>query len=133
MEKRENGKEKGHNSVERITFVFGLLVIASLLTFLIYQLTQKSGKPPQLIVTSTYQADLEPYGFEIQVVNKGDQTAENAVISLDLYQNDSIIASGSLEMNYVPVKSKETAWIVFNQSRMPNDSLVVSSVSYVKP
>ncbi|HET8753579.1 MAG TPA: hypothetical protein VFM59_04390, partial [Salinimicrobium sp.] len=123
------------NIIEKLTFGFGILVIVSLLSFLVYQLVNQNRKqnPPQLIVTSTYDPKMSYYTYKVVVENIGDQTAEEANIQLSLYQDGKKVETGTINILYVPIKSEETAWLVFHTKRKPNDSLVVSSVSYVQP
>ena len=127
------GEKKGHNFVEVSTFIVGLAVILSLVGFLVYQIYQKEETPPALYVTSTYQPDMENYGFKVDVENKGEETAAAVNIKLSLYQEGEAVDDGTITIQYVPVKSKETSWIVFHTGRKAGDSLVVSSITYIKP
>lgn len=127
------GKKKGHNTVEIITFIAGMVVLLSVLGFLIYQMQQKKSSPPELYITSTYQPSMKGYAFKLQVENKGEESAEAVSIKLSLYQEGEAVEDGTVNIQYVPVKSKETAWIVFHTDRKSGDSLVVASVTYVKP
>ena len=127
------GNEKRHNTVETITFIVGLLLILPLIGFLIYQISTKKKAPPQLQITSLYQPQMEDYGFRVEVENTGEESAEAVNIKLALYQEGEVADDGEISIQYVPVKSKETAWIVFHTRKKPGDSLVVSSVTYVKP
>ena len=129
---KEKEKSK-HNILEKISFAFGIIVLVALVSYLLFQFTERNGNPPQLVITTAYQPKMKNYTFKVEVENKGDQTAEQANIQLDLYQNGEIAESGSINMNYVPVKSKETSWIVFYVEPKPNDSLVISSVTFVQP
>lgn len=132
-QKENDQEENGHNIVEKITFIFGLLVLVGLISFLIYQMSNKSNLPPQLVISTQYEPQLDHYGFKVDVENKGDFSAEAANIKLSLYQNGESVEDGTLEFQYIPVKSKETGWIVFHTSRKSGDSLVVSSLTYAKP
>lgn len=126
--------KKKYNIVEKITFGFGLSVIAVLLTYLVYEMvSQKKSFPPQLVITSLYNPQMSYYGFEVWVENIGDETAEEVNVELSLYQEGKEVETGTINIMYVPIKSKETAWVVFHTKRKPNDSLVVSSVSYIEP
>jgi len=126
-------EKKQHNLVEIITFIVGLVVLLSLVGFLIYQIDQKKNLPPQLQVSTTYEAAMDQYAFRLEVENTGEESAEDVHIKLSLYQQGEVKEDASLSIRYVPVKSKETAWVVFHTDRMAGDSLVVSSVTYVKP
>lgn len=126
-------QKKDHNIVEIITFIAGLAVLLALVGFLIYQINKENGTPPKLEISSSYQPSMEHYSFKLQVSNKGDESAEDVNIKLSLYQEGKAVEDGNVTIQYVPVKSMETAWIVFHTDRKAGDSLVVSSVTYVKP
>lgn len=128
-----NQHQKAHNIVERITFFMGLAVLAAIISYLIYLITQDRSEPPQLAITSIYQPTMAHYAYEIKVKNEGETTAENANIKLTLYQDGKPVEMGTINIAFVPVSSEETAWIVFHATRKPSDSLVVSSLTYVKP
>ena len=126
-------KQSGHNYIERAVFIFGLVTLIGLLSYLIYIASQERSEPPRLVITSAYQPNMQDYSFKVKVKNFGEETAENANIKMSLYQDGKSVASGTANISFVPVNSEETAWFVFHQKRKPTDSLVVSSVTYVKP
>lgn len=128
-----NQHQKAHNTVERVTFFMGLAVLAAIISYLTYLITQSKSEPPQLVITSTYMPTMVHYGFEVKVKNQGKETAENANIKLSLYQDGKAVETGTINIAFVPVGSEETAWIVFHTKRKPSDSLVVSSLTYVEP
>ena len=126
-------KEQGHNILERTVFVVGLAILVGLLSYLVYMASQERTKPPRLVITSAYQPNMQDYAFKVKVKNFGEETAVNANIKMSLYQNGKSVASGTANISFVPVNSEETTWFVFHQERKPTDSLVVTSVTYVKP
>lgn len=136
MERKTQNSEdnnKNYDLVEKITFAFGILVLVVLIFYLIYHMNQDSNKPPELVVAIFDQPAMDHYSFKLEVENTGDQTAEAAQIKLSLYQNGEVAEDGTVQFQYLPMKSKETAWIVFQTEKKPNDSLVVSSITYTKP
>ncbi len=122
-----------HNIVERITFAFGLLLLAAILGFLFFDLTQDDHHPPQLEISCIYDPTVLPYGYRVMVKNTSKQTAEGAQIDFGLYQDGERTETASASFTFVAAKSKKTAWIVFNTKRKPSDSLVVISSTYLKP
>lgn len=122
-----------HNIVERITFAFGLASLAAILGFLFYDLTQDDHYPPQLEITSIYDATVLPYAYKVTVKNTSKQTAEAAQIDFGLYQDGERIEAANASFTFVAAKSTKTAWIIFNTKRKPSDSLVVISSTYLKP
>lgn len=127
------GNKKSHNAIEITSFIAGLTVVLALIGFLIYQISKRENTPPELHIQSYHDPSMDHYAFELEVENKGEQSAEEVQIKLSLYQEGEAMEDGTVSMRYVPVKSKETAWIVFHTDRKAGDSLVVSSVTYVKP
>ena len=126
-------KERGHNKVEKIVFAWGILVVLALISFLVYQILQPKDSPPKLKFSTNHQQNMEDYAFKIIIENEGEETAKNVNLKLTLYQNGKSAGSGTIAVNYVPVNSKETAWIVFDAKPKPGDSLVVSPVTYTRP
>ena len=122
-----------HNIVERITFAVGLLLLGAILGFLIFDLTVEDHHPPQLVISSSFDPGVLPYGYRVIVKNTSKQTAESAQITFALYQDGERVEEASADFTFVPAKSKKTAWIVFNTDRKPSDSLVMISASYLKP
>lgn len=125
--------KKQHNIIENGTFVVGLLILLALISYLVYQISQDKKSPPEIQVTTNYLTAMDNYAFEVTVENNGGEAAEAVNIKLSLYQEGEAVEDGTLDIQYVPVKSKETGWIVFHSDRKTGDSLVVSSVTYMKP
>ena len=125
--------KNGHNTLEKTVFGFGLFFIILLVGYLVYELQQDKKKPPQLHVTSSFQPDMRFIAYKIKVENKGEETAEAANIQFDLYDNGKVVQSGTVGIDYVPPKSTETGWISFHGRTKRADSLVVATVTYIKP
>lgn len=121
------------NTVERITFLMGLAVLVSIIIYLTFLISQHRTDPPQLVITTKYQPAMAHNAYEIRVENEGEETAVNASINLSLYQDGKSVETSTVNINFVPIESEEVAWIVFYSKRKPSDSLVISSVTYVKP
>lgn len=125
--------KKQYNIIETGTFLVGLLILLALISYLVYQISQDKKSPPEIQVTTSYQTAMDNYAFEVTVENNGGESAEAVNIKLSLYQEGEAVEDGTMDIQYVPVKSKETGWIVFHSDRKTGDSLVVSSVTYMKP
>ena len=137
QQKNDDGEDadkgKSHNPLEKVVFVAGLIIIAALFGYLGYLIFSERKQPPHLVVTTAYKPNMRDYAYEIRVKNFGEETATSANIKFSLYQEGKVTESGTLTINYVPIKSTETAWIVFHRKRKATDSLVVSSITYLKP
>ena len=128
-----NKEQEKSNVLEKITFYLGLLVLISLIGYLSFQLTKQENKPPSLEVRTSYDPAMDNYGFKVEVENKGQETAQSTNIQFELYQEGKVAGKATLEIDFVPVRSKESGWIVFNQKRKGSDSLVISSMTFLKP
>lgn len=122
-----------YNKLELGTFILGIAVLAVLITYLIFQIVQKEEAPPNLKVSHTYQPQMENYAFKVTTENSGEETAEDVRLKLTLYQDGKEAETGEVSFSFVPVKSKKTAYIVFNKNRKTNDSLIISSRTYSTP
>ena len=128
----EKEKQK-YNLIQRVTFIFGGFVLVGLISLLIFEMSQQGNTPPNLEI-SMNQKSLEPQNsFQVVIQNHGEETAENVEIHLNLYQDGRLSESGTIAINYIPPGSRTEAWIVFHTSSTPEDSLAVSSVTYVIP
>lgn len=122
-----------YNKLELGTFFLGIAVLMVLISYLVYQIFQEKEAPPNLKITHTYQPQMEDYAFEVKIENSGEKTAEDVRLNMTLYQEGKKTETGEVSFSFVPVKSKKTAYIVFNQHRKANDSLVISSRTYNTP
>ena|SRR5690554_3729087 len=129
MEKQKTS----HNAVEKTSFILGVVVLLALISILIYQMVEREETPPNLEITIIEEPATDNYGFKLEVENSGGESAEAANIKLSLYQEGIAVEDGTVAIQYVPVKSKKTAWIVFHTKKKAGDSVVVSSVTYVQP
>ena len=128
----ESNKVK-HNILEKITFYTGLLILAMLVGYLLYETKTKENKPPNLEIITSYQRSMPYNTFMVETSNTGHETASSVNINFDLYQNGEVTENAILTINYVPRDSKEVGWINFRNAPSPSDSLVIKSVSFLKP
>lgn len=123
-----------YNLIQRGVFFLGTLVLIGLVSMLIYEMTQqKDKKPPILEITISHQPDQPNNSYQVWIKNRGEETAEKTDVLLNLYQEGALTESGTISINYVPPGSKAEGWIVFHTDPKPDDSVVVSSVTYVIP
>lgn len=123
-----------YNLIQRAVFLIGTIVLIGLVSLLIYEMTQqKNQKPPLLEITTSHQPSQPNSSYQVWIQNSGEQTAEKTAILLNLYQEGELTESGTISINYIPPGSKAEAWIVFHTDSKPNDSVVVSSITYAIP
>lgn len=119
--------------MEKITFFLGLIILILLVGYLFYQWDTRKKQPPKLEISTFYKSDQTLNTYKVEITNSGQETAQSVHIKFDLYQKGKLSESAVMEIDYVPVKSKEEGWITFSRKRMPSDSLVVGIRSFLKP
>ena len=122
-----------HNVLEKATFTFGLIVLITLFSYLISEMFGPKKAPPLLVVTTSYDPNLQGYAFKVTTENLGEQSVANANVSLALYQEGKKVNTATVNYGYLPLNSTETAWTFFNTVKKTGDSLVVSSISFSSP
>lgn len=126
-------KKQRFNLIQRVIFIFGLLVLLGLFTFLLYESGQHKSQPPNLEVFIEHHPERPQHSYQLMVKNTGEETAKEASLLVSLYQEGEVKESGTLVFDFVPPGSTEEGWIVFTSAHTPEDSVVVSSMSYVVP
>lgn len=126
-------KKKKYNLVQRAIFVFGILVLIGLFSLLIYQSSGDTEQPPIIEISISHQAAQPQNAYRLQVQNVGEQSAMNANISVNLYQQGELLETSTISLNYLPTGSKKEARVVFQSPHTASDSLVVSSINYEIP
>ena len=122
-----------HNILEKITFYTGLLILAMLVGYLLYETKTIENKPPNLEIITSYQRSMPYNTFMVETSNIGHETASSVNINFELYQNGEVTENTLLTINHVPRDSKEVGWIIFRNAPTPSDSLIIKSVSFLRP
>lgn len=128
-----NKKKQRFNLVQRAIFIFGLVVLLGLFGFLIYESNQNNERPPHLETTIIPHSQSPQHKYQLLVKNTGEETAKNASLLVNLYHKDDLKESVTLSIDFVPPGSEVEAWVVFKDQATPEDSVVVSSMSYLVP
>lgn len=128
MEKKEE-----RNLLEKITFGGGLLILTVLFLYLGYEIYQKNGQPPELSIRLYEDKGSRSIKYRVEVENIGEETAEGAIINFDFYREGKVTSKVGLQIDYVPVRSMEEGFIVFPTENKAADSIVVGSLSYIRP
>lgn len=127
----KNSEER--NILEKITFYSGILVLLVLLGYLSFRIFKNENTPPELSINISEEKSSAAMKFKVEVENKGKRTAEAATINFELYHNGKVSGKAALEINYVPQHSKEIGYIVFPGKKIPADSVVINSITYLQP
>lgn len=122
-----------HNLLEKITFYLGLIIILLLVGYLIFDFNKQQDLPADLEIVTSYQPSMPNYTYKVETTNIGHETASSVHIGFDLYQNGQMVEKAVLTLNYVPRESTEEGWVIFRKTPLPSDSLVITSVSFLRP
>ena len=122
-----------HNLLEKITFYLGLLILLLLVSYLIFDFNKQKDLPADLEIVTSHMPSMPHYTYKVETTNKGHETASSVHIDFDLYQNGQMAEKAVLTFNYIPRESTEEGWVIFRKTPMPSDSLVVTSVSFLRP
>lgn len=128
-----NRKKQRFNLVQRVIFIFGLIVLSGLFGFLIYESGQHNKQPPNLETSLKHYPEVPQHSYRVLVKNTGEETAKNASLFVNLYQEGALQESATLSIDFVPPGSEVEGWVVFKYPATPNDSVVVSSMTYLVP
>jgi len=128
----ENNGNK-HNILEKVTFYLGLFILLLLVSYLIFDFNKQKDLPAELEIVTTYMPSMPNYTYKVETTNTGHETASSVHIGFDLYQKGQMVEKAVLTFDYVPRESTEEGWIIFRKTRIPSDSLVITSVSFLGP
>ncbi len=123
-------KKNKHNAVEVVTFIFGLLVLAGVVGYLIFQTLGPSESDPNLQV-SLKPVEGSSEQFRVIVENIGEKTAVEAQITLE--KRGAQKTTSTLVLDFVPGQSREEAIISFPGEAPAIDSIQVSSINFSLP
>lgn len=129
MEKPENEL----NYLERVVFAIGLIILITLIGYLSFEWYNKTEKPPDLQISFFQDKSYSNNTYRVETKNTGKETAKSVNLKFDLYQDGRRAETAVLEIDYVPVRSKEIGWISFTRRISASDSVVVSTISFLKP
>ncbi len=122
-----------HNLLEKVTFYLGLIILLLLVSYLIFDFNKQKDLPANLEIETSYIPSMPHYAYKVEATNTGHETASSVHIGFDLYQKGQMAEKAVLTINYVPRESTEEGWVIFRKTRMPSDSLVITSVSFLRP
>jgi len=125
------GQEEKPSLLENIVFYAGSLILAGLLGYLVFQIIKDSGSPADIQV-NVHKSQDKNCVFEVYLKNSGETTAENVNIVLDLYSDGVKVDQGSINVDYLPIRSEQKLRTEF-RTASGCDSLVVASILFLEP
>src|SRR5690606_41670571 len=124
-------KEDKRSLLENIVFYMGIVILAGLLGYLIFQIFSDDDSPADIIIDIKPQPQPDCV-FEIQFENNGGTTAEQILVGLDLYASGEKVDHTIARIDYLPIQSTQTVRVRF-ENLQGCDSLRVASLTFVEP
>lgn len=122
-----------YDPLERMVMLLGLLVILALMGYLAFQWAANERKRPRLSVHSEYLPNSLGQVYRVEVGNTGDITAQAVKVKLGLFRQGKPLGTMDLDIQYIPAKSRRTAWITLRRKKGASDSLRVMSIVFLEP
>lgn len=125
-------KKVEKNWVEWSVFALSALLIAAVVSFLIYESATIGNAPPDIHVEVGAPEQRSGYfAVPITATNKGDHTAEGVHIEIVLRAGDKE-ETGDFEIQFLPRRGSREAWVTFKDDPRKG-SLEARVLGYEKP
>jgi uncharacterized protein (TIGR02588 family) len=125
-------KKPQKNWLEWAVFALSALLITALISFLVYESATIGDAPPDVHVEiGTAEPRAGYFAVPIEVMNKGDHTAEGVQIEVVL-KGGGEEETGEFEIAFLPRRGSREAWVTF-KSDPQNGSLEARVLGYEKP
>ena len=120
------------NWLEWAVFTLSALLITAVISFLIYETATIGQAPPDIHVQiGTPEPRVGYFAVPIEVLNKGDHTAEGVHVEVVL-KTGSEEETGDFEIAFLPRRGSREAWVTF-KSDPRNGALDARVLGYEKP
>ena len=125
-------KKPQKNWLEWSVFALSAVLIAAVLGFLVYETAHIGNAPPDIQVQiRTPEARTGYFAVPIEVMNKGDHTAEGVHVEVTL-KSGSEEQKGDFEIAFLPRRGSREAWVTF-KSDPRQGTLEARVLGYEKP
>jgi len=125
-------KKVQKNPLEWTVFGLSAVLIAAVIGFLVYETATLGDAPPDIHVQiGTPQPRAGYFAVPIEVMNKGDHTAEGVHIEVTL-KSGGEDEKGDFEIAFLPRRGSREAWVTF-KSDPQSGSLEARVLGYEKP
>ena len=102
------------NAVEWTVFAASVAVIAATVALLVGGSFDSRRMPPDLhLEAGTPVRSSGGYAIPITVSNRGDDTAEQALIEVALMKESREVETSELTIAFVPGRSRREGWVIF--------------------
>ncbi|WP_207432797.1 hypothetical protein [Sabulibacter ruber] len=122
------------NKLEWVVFGASALLILALIGYLGVKAVSYKDTPPDLRVKAQPEQDkLNRNIYRLELINVGEQTAENVTVEITLQQNGREVDKAETTFPLAPKESKQEAWVTFRAERQEGQKLKVQILGYNKP
>ncbi|QRO01873.1 hypothetical protein JRI60_24070 [Archangium violaceum] len=121
------------NWLERSVFAVSCVLVAAVLGYVVVDAWTMGEAPPDLVVT--VGKPLQGSGHwrvPITVENRGEETAEEVRVGVDLRQGGEVRERSELFLSYVPRHSRREGWVTFLHEPSPS-GLEARPLGYARP
>lgn len=124
---------RGTPFLELVVALLGVLLLAGIVSFMIYKAVWGSQSPPDIVVTiESIQPVSNGYLVNIKTVNNGGMTAQGLTIEAELMSNNESVETSEITIEYLPSYSERKGGIFFTNN--PGDfELKVGPKGYEQP
>jgi len=122
------------NWLEWTVFVIGLILVGGTLAYLSYDALTAGKAPPNLqVVLGKPEPRAGHFIVPVTVINRGDQTSEDARIEVRLYDQGAGLERAELEFPFVPRHARREGWVSFQMNPATAEHLQARVLGYRKP
>jgi len=121
------------NWLEWLVFMIGLMLIASVFGFLVYDALTLGDAPPAMMV-QVGQPDLQGQHIivPVAVTNQGDQPAEGVIVEV-IYEGEQEDQQAQFEIAFLPRSATGEGWASFQTSSGVIGQFKARVIGYQKP
>jgi uncharacterized protein (TIGR02588 family) len=121
------------NWLEWSVFAVGLLLVAGVIGYLVYDAATLGDAPPSMVVRlGAPEQRSNMYAIPVAVTNQGDQTAEGVVVEVLLERGEEQ-EQAQFEIAFVPRRSTRTGWVVFRTDPRGADQITGHVLGFEAP
>ncbi|WP_205501791.1 hypothetical protein [Rufibacter psychrotolerans] len=122
------------NKLEWVIFGASVLLILGLIGYLGVKAFHYQHTPPDLRVEVLAETDkLNRNVYRLELVNLGEQTAENVSVEITLQQQGKEVDKAEALFPLAPKESMQQAWVTFRTPPQEGQKLKVQILGYNKP
>lgn len=122
------------NGLEWFVFAASVLLILGMFGYLGVKALAYSDSPPDLRITVFSEPDkLQRNIYRLELMNVGEQTAENVLVEVTLVQGGKEVETGETSFPMAPQESKEKAWVTFRNPVQGGQQVKVHILGYNQP